>query len=950
MKLGKEAFNVDLPLVLVEKIKIFPSNLAAAKQRLEVTLSLQKKSGTKMMPYRVFVAFANKQSTIARFSADELSVKQFIRDSNMSLPDVRKRYLKLGLKEDFDEHASLSDNTTVVKKAVTFIEEFDLKSFNNLYIYAVAYKISPQSNKKSGVENQISTMLFGQPASETLVLGGSTPNNSTVFKLAASMRGYGNKNDIWTGPIHVYKGVYMAGPRHTEASHPSLIAVQVSNQKVQDMRFLNIAEKLSLSNFNNSSRNPQTRKNIETVKKIVNTTSSPISDAKYSRTNSGALKILFSVNRLTLAQQNTELGSLMTNNSSISSCSEIENIQVYRTRVQPSVQPNKLTPGRGVKADVVSESKLIGTLKNGVVQTLALKETTNSETLQIMVTDSSLPTAHPGSYQYKVIFNMIDRSSEVMMDISKNLIALLSKYDKYISNIDIRGQKVKDLNLKTYMKTNKTLIKSNSKDWQRLIDYYITAITFIFGGSAFGLYSSLTWRKNLLAMINPDNGDMNSILKVRDIISNFNMNIQKAAGKPVVSGDEAVFKITSKAGSQGTARKRIIFEHIFSSNYEAKSSNDEGTDYLDASITNSTSDSFTGISFANFERRITAEVQKYGSVNSSLPAVNKYGYLSPKRVRTKGNIIQTDTKSLYQEDGNGILASNLSPNVIGRPSPPALTDKVYTTEIDLLLNYSDVSVVPLKRSIGKLLETPNVKAVKANLDSTSYFSNNSPFNKDIEDEKTAISGSSELNIKTNRSRKSQILKSDIVKSIVDSLSIDFKRTPVLLPSSASAPVASLAAQDLKRDPDVVNKSSNFENTMNYNSIAEIQYFDGYRKGGGTSANKEVWKTLDKQRVEAGKSTNTPILCRTVLINKGLDMPNNYKLPEYDNLFTLGNSEVPKKSINSDGPSDLLARILTEVKTQNKKTALNINSDKGQGDVSYAASPVIRAPGPKGGKY
>ena len=123
MKLGKEAFNVDLPLVLVEKIKIFPSNLAAAKQRLEVTLSLQKKSGTKMMPYRVFVAFANKQSTIARFSADELSVKQFIRDSNMSLPDVRKRYLKLGLKEDFDEHASLSDNTTVVKKAVTFIEE-----------------------------------------------------------------------------------------------------------------------------------------------------------------------------------------------------------------------------------------------------------------------------------------------------------------------------------------------------------------------------------------------------------------------------------------------------------------------------------------------------------------------------------------------------------------------------------------------------------------------------------------------------------------------------------------------------------------------------------------------------------------------------------------------------------------------------------------------------------
>jgi len=256
-----------------------------------------------------------------------------------------------------------------------------------------------------------------------------------------------------------------------------------------------------------------------------------------------------------------------------------------------------------------------------------------------------------------------------------------------------------------------------------------------------------------------------------------------------------------------------------------------------------------------------------------------------------------------------------------------------------LLNYSDVSIIPLKRSIGKLLEIPRVKIVKADLDSTSYFSNNSPFNKDIEDKKTAISGSSELNIKTDRSREAEILKSDVAKTMTDSLSIGFKRSKVVIGDDDTAP--SLAAQALKADSTLVIENNNFENAMNYNSIAKIQYFDGFKsKNGKININEPRWKILNKGKIDKLKSNGDRVLCRTVLINNMVDIPNKYTLPEYDCLFVLGDKPPAEKNINPPTYKSLLETSLKSVKKQAKDVALNIESGPAASvDVSYAISPL-----------
>ena len=44
-----------LPLVFVEKITLLPPDIPAQKQKVEITLSVQKLMKERMLPYRLFV-------------------------------------------------------------------------------------------------------------------------------------------------------------------------------------------------------------------------------------------------------------------------------------------------------------------------------------------------------------------------------------------------------------------------------------------------------------------------------------------------------------------------------------------------------------------------------------------------------------------------------------------------------------------------------------------------------------------------------------------------------------------------------------------------------------------------------------------------------------------------------------------------------------------------------
>ena len=950
MNLSESLFNSSrsLPLVFVEKIMLLAPDIPAGRQKVEITLSVQKLMKGRMLPYRLFVGFDTKKEVFLKMIKSESIAKNIIRTVNRG-NGMKKRYLELNVKDaDFNERARASGGAQIIKKSLTITEEFDLDNIENLYMYATAYAIDPQSKTKSGVERNIGAMRISRPVIESIIENNQTSNTGLIYVLTESVAGYGKKGSVWSGPVHKVasskkkKPVVMAGSGHTDRPHPRLSVTRVSNQKVQDKRFLSVATKLPFNNTDPTSPEPRIRKEVLTMKKIM---SPPIaiSDAHYSRTSNDILKILFSVDRARLVKQNVKLGNFILNKEALDSCLQIENIRVFRNRIAPSTAPNKLTPGKinicGSNVDEVSD-KFIGSLTNGDVRSVDLGAG-EPRVLDFVITDTSAADADVGTYQYKIFIDVVDLSVDAVAALSNKLQIGLVNYSKFISNIELRARKPKKgkkFDFKAYMQTNRVGLKRLNKSWQQLIDDYLTAVRFIFGGEPFVQYSSLMWKKNLLAMVNPDNGDMRSIREVAELISDFITNLQRMYKGGTVSGSESAFKVTSRARAQNDAKRKIRLEHVFAKKYKKTVTISEGTDYLDNSIATNNVNNFTNMSFAGFKKRINVELAKYNAPDSNSPAINKYGYLSPRRLYAKGTVIETNTAILPQSAGNGLLVSAMTPaGPVSLPTSPNISEEIFEAEIDSLLNLSDVNTIPLRQPLINILK----RSVTPNADtnaSRAYLSIDSRFNKDIEDASTAVSGSlqSNINISSTRSRRALIQRSSLVTAIVNSSAINFRRRPALINPDVLAP--SLAAHSLGTVPPYQNS---FEAAINYNSAAEIQYFDGHSTTHDiVNINAKNWKTLTKQQFEKLKNSGAQILCRTVLVNNAVNIPNKYVLPEYDGLFMLGDKPAPSIGVNPRPAAHLIAKMAVNSSSENKSVSLNIESAPANVDTTHVCSSFM----------
>jgi len=953
-KLTSALFGTSLPLVFIEKVKILETDFTTQKQEVEVTLSVQKQPRSRMLPYRIFVGLATTEEQISRMMRRDSAAKDMIRNSARD-DGIRKVYLKQYVRPDgFDEKGSASGNMKIVKKSLTFVEEFDVSELRDLHIYATAYAINPQSLIKSGVDTNIKAMRISAPTIETIMVNGATSNTGVVYTLMDSVKGYGNKGSIWSGPIHEFKGILMAGKQHSTVAHPRVEKTVVSSQKILDMRFLNWANRLPFNNSDPQSSSQLERKHAATIKKIASPPS-PISDAQYSRTSSGALKILFSVDHMQLVMQNTKLGNLILNQDALVSTLQIEDVQVYRTRTTPSATPNALTPGKinicGGNS-TLSTGKLIASLKKSGVKAVDLgAEDTNI--LNFVITDDNISNDDMGTYQYKIYIDMIDQSTSAAAELSRRLTIGLSRYDSYIMSIEARSRKGTSKGsgkaLKAYMKANKRNIKASNNTWRTLIDDYMTAVKFVFGSAPFVEYTSLTWKKTLFAMANPDNGSMKNIKQVAEIIEDFNTNLQRMYKGTTSQGSSASFKVSSKAGSQGAPKRKTILEHVFTTRYKKDSTPLDGTDYLDVTAVRDNADNFTNLSFGKFNKRINDEVKKYSTPLINTENVNKFGYLSPRRLLGKGVIIDTNSTSIPQSKGNGILAAAKNPATTGlQPIASNKSDKIFSMQIDSLLNLADVSAVPLRQPLVNLMNK-TAASMKETVDSTFYLSTNNEFNKNILDAKAAASGSQEGDIDKNRStsRVMDMKKSRLVQSIINSSAINFKRKPPVKIEPSATP--SLAAQSLAskskyaaKDAKVVAPQSenNLEMTMNYNSSTEIQYYAGHRVTGEvTNLNDKVWKTMTEQQFKQMKNSGKQVLCRTVELNNAVVAPNNYKLPEYDSLFVLGNKPAATKNVNSSTYTSVIANIAKKSKNENKNVSLNIESAAANVENTYTSLPV-----------
>lgn len=957
-----------LPDVFVEKIQVLPTNFETGKQRIDVTLSLQTvldPSTLWKVPYMIFVGFSPDRKTIKKMVKNENLVKGLIRTPTRTIGHLVKRYVeppKRGSKaarRDFSMKViDKKLGTRLAKVAVTIQQEFDIESLENLYIYATAYARDPQSVSQSGVDRKIAAMKMSAPAIEVIMQEGHTPLTATAFMLEKDMEGYGKRGDVWGGPMHVSqtaadsRPTLMAGAEHKEEAHPTLKPERVSNQKIQDLRFLNDIARLQFTASNNKSQvlSPRERKNLETAAKVVKVPSK-VSDCSYSRTKDNKLKIAFAVDYDRLSKDNTRLGRFIRNPTTLAGCFQIENIRLYRTRVLPNIQPNELTPGKinicGSSAATSSE-KLVGSLKDGTIQQVSFAGNTGA-VRNFISTDEEMAHEHHGDFQYRVAIDMVDSSTTAATAISAKLSKELAEYNKFLAAADSMGEK--GFNIKERLKRDKKFLKGLNKEWESLINCYMASIKFFFGASAFGHQSSVAWRKNLIAMVNPSNGDILSMKRVSEIVSQFNTNLRMMFAPPSTPTSATAFSVRSRMGSQSTAQRKVQLEHVFRSTYSRTTSASTGTDYLDNTLVTHNASGYTSMAYDSYFERINNELKKYNVPRPNDPGINKFGFLSPARLFSGGSVVETSTAQLVQDVANGILNASLAPDPNSDAFvPDNSSDKVYKEEINSILGFSDIAMVPNTMPLADIVSDP--EPVSQVTIMSSFFLPAGPigtsFNKDSLAASTAASGSNLNTMKIRRPRTMQIGRSSAASFFVNRKASGFKPLP---PFRAAPNIrGSIAAEAAIQAPNNTELNSSFGNSVNFNSIVEVQYFDGYTVSNGIiNLNAPIWRTMTKtvfddsrikykrQELHGGAAV-PPLLCRILLTTKSMQMKNLYALPEYDNLFILG-SAAPTPS-PSPRWEKVYEAILKQTKVETKNVAFNIGGPLSNIDSAYLKSPVM----------
>jgi len=743
----------------------------------------------------------------------------------------------------------------------------------------------------------------------------------------------------------------MAGAEHREDVHPVLEPKRVSNQKVQDLRFLNDIAKLQFTASQNKSRvlSVRQRKDLEKAGKVVSVPSK-VSDCTYSRTMDNQLKIAFAIDYSRLVKENTRLGYFIRNPLVLTSCFQVENIRLYRTRVLPNIQPNELTPGKiNICGSSASQSpeKLVGSLKDGTIQLVTFAGNTGT-VKNFVCTDKEMAQQHRGDFEYKVHIDMVDSTTTAAASISNKLSKELSEYNKFLSAADMMGEKGFDL--KERLKRDKYL-KELNKEWESLINCYMTAVTFFFGTTAFGQLGSLAWRKNLISMVNPINGDIRAMRRVSEIVSEFNTNLRMLFAPPSTPTSATAFSVRSRMGSQSNVTRKVMLEHVFRSNYSRTAAAATGTDYLDNTLSAPSENSYTNMTHDAFLKRVNNELEKYSVPRPNDPGINKFGFLSPARLFSGGSVVETSTAKLVQDIGNGILNASLAPDPNSDASvPDNSSDKVYTQEINSILGFSDIAMVPNTTPLADIVSSPEPVG-QFTIASTFFLAGGTigtSFNKDSPDSKTATSGSNMQTMMVSFPRTMQIGGSLAASFFVNRKASGFKATPPFIANPNMQ--GSIAAEAATQMPSSTESNSAFGNSVNFNSIVEIQYFDGYTVTNGVvNLNAPVWRTMTKDVYEKSRQQNSAMLCRTLLTTKSLQMKNLYALPEYDSLFILGDvSTIDPSSITNARWEFIYEAILKQMKVEIKNVALNIGGPLAAIDGAYIKSPVMinHSRGPK----
>ena len=481
--------------------------------------------------------------------------------------------------------------------------------------------------------------------SETVIENYKVVSEAEIF--------YTPDGKIWAGPVHEHNGVYMAGVRHTSASHPILTRQVALNTTVQDFRNIQqiVGQQIDLKPV--QSLISSLKQSYDSSNVIVEDKPPYFSDAFASRSidNSsiGAAKFVFSFNFTEFIKQESKYGQLLESGdhlirNKIKSLTKIKSIKIFRYRVEPNKSSNHIgsTVVGGIysqrpydtsqeaptlivqSSDLVAGSLKPATKEKPVSATVAstgestlvgsIMETniSNAENVRnFAVTDYSYDAITDGYYQYSVEIEVEDGTVAYLKELLAGLQSSVTQFSRYHDLsyspkfYDANSKEFKSAFLQNYMPYAAAsgvngVLDFSSSPWVEPIAKLVEVLRV--------LTSEITTKdtfQSLYKIANPITGTPEGILATLGLLKELEYVFES------VLGSSAQNDLTLKAGISGTSRSTImsatnLFSHIF----DADVPNLYGLSFIDMVDRNNYA-GLKAISVGDYANRLIYENQKY---------------------------------------------------------------------------------------------------------------------------------------------------------------------------------------------------------------------------------------------------------------------------------------------------------------------------------------------------
>ena len=724
---------------------------------------------------------------------------------------------------------------------------------------------------------------MGTPIIEQVLQQGMAPANSFLFTLRDTQIGYGHTGDVWAGPLHSVAGRgLMAGPTHTRSTHPRVQRSKVLNKKVKDYRIMENISGISTSKSVRTTRNHSKSTLQYTDIGGINSTQY-FGAPMYSRLLNNQVVMAIPFNLELFMKDNLDLYHLLANVNTRMAATVIEDVKIYRRRVQSRGDSNKLTPSKGNigKACYRTPPTLIGTLKGGKVYFSRLPGGVKN-IQHLCVKDAYMADADQSHFEYSIEIEILDLTKLAIYYAEGQLQDALGEYESYM--LAFLNNNKRGYDYHTFANANAERLSAHA-GWKSLIKEFVATLVYIYGPQKI---KTAVWIRRLVPFAHPYTATPESLLMLKQLVDDFLSRLQGACRPPVLGGDETPFRLHQNIDKTSAMSRVLRLSHTLQARYFNELSPQTGFDYLGERVESMGASTGEGssmprISYNNYIERFNLEMAKYDIPSPSQVGINKYGWMSPRRIKTPPQDIIIDGAPAFHECYDlyqaNVFPATTTKNFIGSPN----VEGARYAQMSKILNAEGVSYSKLQKPLPQIA----VEATSTPLsfmDSSLYFGDESSFVTDNLGPAEASEGSDTPAYRRSLDNWAAVLDNPMIATAIEN-SIS-SHLPIIY-RDIELIKGSFAYAQLKYNPTSVATMNLFDLNINFNSIMQIEYLHGYIDG-TTSA---TWTILTADRFSTAKASAVPLFCRLRAPSTLFNQENKFKLAPFNEYFVLGKTDM-----------------------------------------------------------